>query len=138
MEAVQRCGTRDHFRTETLGCHQPMSVHCGQSNSCRFWINWRWRFHRAAEFDEIFSSAGLHIVPLQDCRTQGDGIMRGPHYTTYKSSADVHGLDGAQIWTLQSPHEICHGICSHQLTHIAHHVVVHRWQNLIISADAKH
>ena len=90
---------------------------------------------RAAELDEVFSSASLHIVPLLECRTQGDGFMRGSHYTMYKTSADVLGLDGTQICIYES-HEICHGICSHQPTHAAHHVV-YRWQNIhIISAHA--
>ena len=57
---------------------------------------------RAAELGEVFSSAGLHIVALQECRTQGDGIVRGSHNTMYKTSADAHELDGTQIWVIHS------------------------------------
>ena len=84
----------------------------------------------STKLDEVFSSAGLHIVALQECRTQSDRIMRGSHYTMYKTSADVHVFYGTQMWTLSpESHEMCHAICSHQPTHAAHHVV-YRWQNI--------
>ena len=55
---------------------------------------------KTADLDEIFSSAGLHIVALQEC--QGDGITCGSHNTMCKTSADAQGFDGTQIWVLHS------------------------------------
>ena len=46
----------------------------------------------AAELEEVFFPACIHIVALQECRTQTDGVLRGAHYTMYKTSADHQGL----------------------------------------------
>ena len=58
---------------------------CAQTAQATSWsVNWRW-YHHSAELEEVFSS---DIA----------GVLRGEHYTTYKTSADRQGLDGTQIW----------------------------------------
>ena len=92
----------------------PMSVHCGQRNSCKFWVDQLAELASLQLFRSVESKVtGLCVVLTTPCTK--------PVPTPTGSTARRKGLPQS--------HEICHGICTHQPTHTAHHVV-HRWQNL--------
>ena len=77
----------------------PMSVHCGQSNSGKCWVEQlALAFARgAAELDEILDRRFAHRCS-PGVRIEGDGIFCADHHTMYKAQ----GLDGTQIWVLHS------------------------------------
>ena len=51
--------------------------------------------------DEFFSSAGLHIIALQEVEPRVMGSCVAPLHHV-QNHADVHGLDGTQMWVLHS------------------------------------